>query len=529
MALDTPHLSIPRRKRPCRPLLAGACLALLWAGAALAAEEDQPEIFPSGKAPLIYSGQLQGAAEYAITSEGPLLNLRPIAGLLGIQLQIGPYGDSNTLLFRDRRFVTGPGDASFLEILGDAPDEQKILPLSRRPHKTLAGLHVPLDFLDQTFGEQLNLQFTWDEQALELRVAPRELRELAAAIDLVHQFGLTTVEIRFNQKPRYRVEERDGAMEIQLLGDRLLLPVALTDTQDPLVAGIDITSGRLVVRLVEGAGSARPRLLDSPPRLILEVFRQTVVPSADGNAAPTPTLEPADGGLRTIVLDPGHGGEESGAVGPSGTEEKDLVLQVALALEQELERRLPVRVELTRRNDVDLPLERRTAIANQNKADLFISLHFNASFGNRAHGAETYFLSREASDQMAADAAAIENRNADGQTDPELDLKLILWDLAQSYHLAESQRFARLVQKELNETLGLRDRGVKQAPFLVLMGANMPAVLVELGFLSNPKEEARLQEASYRRDLVDALVRAVRVFKNQLDNTPDTSGDGDTP
>jgi N-acetylmuramoyl-L-alanine amidase len=131
----------------------------------------------------------------------------------------------------------------------------------------------------------------------------------------------------------------------------------------------------------------------------------------------------------------------------------------------------------------------------------------------------------QASDAAAASAAAIENAPAPAAegmaaaggagADPLYDLQLILWELAQSHHLAESQRLAALIQEELNSTLSLRDRGVRQAPFRVLMGAAMPAVLVELGFLSNPEEEARLQNPAYRAELIEALVRAITRYRAQ--------------
>jgi N-acetylmuramoyl-L-alanine amidase len=193
--------------------------------------------------------------------------------------------------------------------------------------------------------------------------------------------------------------------------------------------------------------------------------------------------------------------------------EKDLTLSIARSLARRLEQRLPVRVVMTRDDDSNLSLENRTAIANQNKADLFVSLHVNSSYGASAHGAETYILSDEASDSLAADAAAAENRSGSDGGDPLYDLQLILWDLSQSHYLAESLRFATLVQEELNSALELRDRGVKQAPFRVLMGASMPAALVELGFLSNPAEERRLQEPGYQSQLVEALVRAFTRYK----------------
>ena len=191
-----------------------------------------------------------------------------------------------------------------------------------------------------------------------------------------------------------------------------------------------------------------------------------------------------------------------------------------------------MRVVLTRDEDANLPHETRTAIANQNKADLFVSLHLNSAFGPSARGAETYFLSATASDERAAQAAEAENRSAvpgGGEPqgdDPLYDLQLILWDLAQTHFLEQSQRLATLIQGELNSALELRDRGVKQAPFLVLMGAAMPAVLVEVGFISNPEEERRLQDPAYRAELADALVRAIGRYKREVEGAS-ASGGGD--
>jgi N-acetylmuramoyl-L-alanine amidase len=256
--------------------------------------------------------------------------------------------------------------------------------------------------------------------------------------------------------------------------------------------------------------------------VVLDVHRREGV----AEAPEPPALERPDPpeGIRVIVIDPGHGGSESGAVGASGAAEKDLTLALARTLKARLEAELAVRVTLTRDEDASLPHETRTAIANQNKADLFISLHLNSAFGPTAHGAETYFLSAAASDERAARSAAAENRPAAGAApagdDPLYDLQLMLWDLAQNHFLTQSQRLATLIQGELNATLGLRDRGVKQAPFLVLMGAAMPAVLVEVGFLSNPGEERQLQDPAYRAELAAALVRAISRYRDEVEPRP---------
>jgi N-acetylmuramoyl-L-alanine amidase len=267
-------------------------------------------------------------------------------------------------------------------------------------------------------------------------------------------------------------------------------------------------------------------VLENPFRLVFDVHRTSSVVTAP----PRPLAPRPEGwfGIRTIVVDPGHGGKATGAIGPSGVQEKDLTLELARELKSRLEHRLPVRVVLTRDNDIEVDHDVRTAIANQNQADLFISIHLNSSLGEGAHGAETYFLSTEASDARAAQAAATENLGTDSAVPEDTaaqDLQLILWDLAQTHHLAESQRLANLIQGELNETLQLKDRGVKQAPFRVLMGATMPAVLVEVGFVSNPEEEKKLQDSSYRLALVEALTRAVGRYKAVAENREQPPGD----
>lgn len=508
-------------------LLVLVALAVLHLPGVARAESEEPaieEVLPSGTARLRYGGQVLSSAAFLVAPQGPLFDLAAIATLLSVELHTGPYGDSNRLTFEDRQYIVGPDEAAVAMVPVVGVGKEEVLRLSRRPVKRPDGLKVPLDFLRTTFGEELGLQFVWSAELLELQIDRQEIRELDLSLNLVHQFGLSTLEIEFSQVPRYRVDILPGAVEIRMYGDRLGPPLRRPSKRDPLIEEIVVSPDRIRIALRDGARAAEPRLLESPAiRLILEVFQQGDM--SEQNEAPGREISEPREGLRTIVLDPGHGGDESGAVGPSGTAEKDLSLEVGRVLKTELERRLAVRVVLTRSTDVDVPFETRTAIANQNKADLFISLHFNASFGSRAHGAETYFLSREASDQLAAQAAEEENQVA-GEPSPELDLQMILWDLAQSYHLVESQRFARLVQEELNQTLGLRDRGVKQAPFRVLMGASMPAVLVELGFLSNPEEEGKLQQPSYRAELVDSLVRAVVRFKRQIEAQAETREEG---
>jgi N-acetylmuramoyl-L-alanine amidase len=475
-------------------------ILLLTVPLLVAAQLGRPEAPPHG--PVVVLDGRELAVPVTITPGGPMFALRPLAESLGGQLSGEEGGESYNLSIDGTEVVTGIGNAVIT--VGE-----NIVSLSQPPVRGEGGLLVPLDFLRKTYGMVSGLSFDWRPEEARLLIARREAREIRVALDVVHLQGMTTVVLQFPETPRYRLNQQPGMTEVQILADRLA-PPARRKIDDSLVQDVTFTPQAVRIQVVPDA-EVESYLLDNPFRLVFDVHRKSAAQVPVGPSAAATDLHSA---TRTIVIDPGHGGTETGAIGPGGVEEKDLTLLLARDLEARLTQRLPVRAVLTRSDDSKLPLDSRTAIANQNKADLFVSLHLNSSLGSGAHGAETYFLSSQATDTRAGDAAASENSAtaapaaADGGQETQ-DLQMILWDLAQTHHLAESQRFAGMVQAELNQALELRDRGVKQAPFRVLMGAAMPAVLVELGFISNPEEEAKLQNPAYRADLIDALVRAI--------------------
>ena len=221
--------------------------------------------------------------------------------------------------------------------------------------------------------------------------------------------------------------------------------------------------------------------------------------------------------IQTIVIDPGHGGRmEPGAQGKYGALEKDITLALALKLRDVIERNRPVRVVLTRDSDVSVSLENRAAIANYNKADLFISIHVNSSYRKDARGSETFFLGTEALDDEARRLAYLENNPADVERgiggDNEDEITMILWDMAQSAYLKESSLLAETIQEELNHLLGTKNRGIKQIPFKVLTGVACPAVLVEVAFISNPDEERKLLTEWFQNNVVEAIYRGVESY-----------------
>jgi N-acetylmuramoyl-L-alanine amidase len=265
-------------------------------------------------------------------------------------------------------------------------------------------------------------------------------------------------------------------------------------------------AAQLLVDLMPAAGEPAPA---PPPR--------GGAPAIPVPAPPEPPLLPAAaGGLRTIVLDPGHGGDETGARGTNGTLEKDVVLAVARRLRAALEARLGVRVLLTRDADHAVPIDERAALANNSKADLFISLHANAASRREASGAQVYYLATEPPGDDAPALAATK------QSLPVLgggyrEIEMVPWEFAQRGHLAESALLAGAVEEQMRGRVRMNPRPVQLGPFRVLAGANMPAVLVEIGFLTNPDEEPQLATDAYQATVAQSLLDATLRYRELAD------------
>jgi N-acetylmuramoyl-L-alanine amidase len=221
--------------------------------------------------------------------------------------------------------------------------------------------------------------------------------------------------------------------------------------------------------------------------------------------------------IGTIVIDAGHGGHDTGTIGPNGLLEKDLVLDVALRLGKLLESRLGAEVTYTRDDDTFIPLETRTAIANEHRADMFISVHANSSSDESARGVETYYLNFTTNSD-ALEVAARENAVSQKSVYELQDLvkKITLKD-----KIEESRELAGDVQQSLYAGLSpknpaLRNRGVKKAPFVVLIGANMPSILAEISFVSNPTDEKKLQTPDYRQKIAESLYKGISKYADGL-------------
>jgi N-acetylmuramoyl-L-alanine amidase len=214
-----------------------------------------------------------------------------------------------------------------------------------------------------------------------------------------------------------------------------------------------------------------------------------------------------------IVIDPGHGGHDTGTIGPNGLLEKDLVLDVSRRLAKLLDTRLGAEVLLTRSDDTFVPLETRTAVANQEQADLFVSVHANSSRDADARGVETYYLNFTSSPE-ALEVAARENAVSQKSIH---ELQDLVKKIALKEKIEESREFASNVQQSLHSSLAaksssIRDRGVKKAPFIVLIGANMPSILAEISFVSNPTDERKLRTPEYRQKIAESLYKGIAKY-----------------
>ena len=358
--------------------------------------------------------------------------------------------------------------------------------------------------------------------------------------------GLTRVVVDISEKPDWKLFVLDSPYRVVI--DIQDADWRLKSRPDP-ARGLITTlrygrfatdTGRLVLETGEPVLAARqfvlPPQAGHPYRLVIDLrpaddaeFRKERAAAVAHLTRPPPAAAPAitrfrtgipplppprPGRIRTVVIDPGHGGQDPGALGKGGTREKDVVLAVGLKLREALRRTGRYRVVMTRDRDTFIPLRQRVRIARQARAELFISLHADSAASSAVRGAGIYTLSETASDKEAAALARRENRSdiiagVDLTQSGDEVTNLILIDLVQRETMNDSARFARVAVDAVGDTIRLRRNPHRFAGFRVLRAPDVPSVLVELGFLSNTAEEQKLRSESWRRRVADALVAAV--------------------
>lgn len=403
--------------------------------------------------------------------------------------------------------------------------------LLRMPVLAHAGdLWVPVEFVTRVLGPGVREAVRWDagEQRLEVGNA----RVNVTGLRLEEMSRATALHFECSEPLSFRSDSAEpGVVTLKIYGGQADLAAISRDAPQGLVEAVEARQhadhALIAIRCRDPVASYRSYAAGDGREIVVVLEEEQLgllpEPTPRGRFEPVARepLAPAARVLevKTVVLDPGHGGQETGRIGPRGTLEKDVNLAVARALKRWLERQDGLRVVLTRDEDADLPLSRRAEIANQAGGNLFLSIHCNGWFNQRATGVETYFLS-PAKTEFEASAAREENAAEDD------DLAFILWDLVQNGFINESGDLAEIVQASLCEALGAENRGVKQAGFRVLVGAYMPAVLIELGFLSNPDEERKLTDPEHQQLLARTIGQSILEFKARYAGAAAASGDG---
>jgi N-acetylmuramoyl-L-alanine amidase len=282
----------------------------------------------------------------------------------------------------------------------------------------------------------------------------------------------------------------------------------------PMIRPVVANAEKPVPRNVDVSPPPIVATTNVPPRMTSAI--PATIPTSEGSSDPS-LVRVLGLKLGRVVIDAGHGGKDTGTIGPNGLLEKDLVLDVALRLGILIHQQLGADVVYTRSDDTFVPLGERTAIANRVKADLFISIHANASADQSATGVETYYFNLHG-DKKATDVAMRENATADSAIS---DLNDLLKKAVLQIKLEESREFAQKVQDSLavnsiKMNSNAHDRGVRKAPFVVLIGASMPSILAEIGFVSNPHDEKLLKRNDQREKIAEALLKGVTEYANTL-------------
>ena len=410
----------------------------------------------------------------------------------------------------------------------------RLVSLDGPVHRLAGRWFVPLDFVGRALAPI-------HDQPLELRRRSRLLLVGAVRVPRVSaqyrprgRSGRLRLQITPNTA--HEVTEERGRLLIRFDADAIDV-VRFAEPRGEAVRAIELLDALPGFALEPGPAYASHRIVSgesgNSTELVVDLEGAAPAvaaasPAAPASSAPDPGLGDADplldfsapSEIRTIVIDPGHGGADEGAQGPEGTLEKDVTLSVAQRLRTLLERRLGVRVILTRTGDTLVALDRRAALANNDRADLLISLHANSALRDVATGAEVYYLGI---DEYGAEARELADR--DGRYLPVSgggfrEIDVIPWELAQARHLTPSADLAEFVGDELRLRVPMSPRPVQQAPFRVLVGANMPAILVEMGFISNPEQEREMAQPGFQTRVAEAIVAGVVRFRDYLATYP---------
>ncbi len=476
---------------------------------------------PAASSLLLLSSAGRRTVPTTIVGDREMVALDDLAAAFQLSLRDDPLAGGMTVSYKGKTIALMP-DQPIASVGG------KLVSLPAPVQRDGRRWLVPTDFIPRA------LALIYDAR-LDLRKASRlvvvgDLRVPRVTVRQETQGGQARITLEASPRTASTVVQDQNRLLVRFDADALDAAVSAAGAPglidmiragDPpntiaIVLGPKFGSFRASTVLVD-AGSARV-VVDLLPAGAPAIGMVPSAPTAPpAQPAPADVLPPpSTPGVRTIVIDPGHGGaDDAGARGPAGTIEKDVTLGVARTLKATIESRLGLRVLLTRDADTAVTLDDRAAFANNNRADLFISLHANASLKKEVRGAEVFYLSPDGYAQAQQQATTTASLPVLGGGSRDIDV--ILWEVAQMQHLSQSAAFAGILEQELRTHVPMSATPVQQAPFRVLVGANMPAVLIEMGFLTNAEQEHALASPEFQATLVQALFDAIVRFRDTIE------------
>jgi N-acetylmuramoyl-L-alanine amidase len=427
------------------------------------------------------------------------------------QLAVREASGAVTVTYKARTIVLPP-DQALASISG------RLVALPSRPMRTGGRWSVPVEFVSRALALVYDARLDLRRTSHLLLVGDVRVPRVTVRHDPLGSAARLTIDA--TPRAPSSVVQEGGRVVVRFEADALDVVPPVMSPQG-IINGVRVDGLALGIELGPRFASFRSttETLDNTTRLILDFTARAADPSAAPAAPATPpapeipSLNQPAPPISTMVIDPGHGGADAGARGARGTLEKDVTLAVARKLKAALEGRLGIRVILTRDDDRHVPLDERSAVANNNKAGLFVSLHANASVRPAVQGASLVVAGLSDADRTRTPAAAVRLPVFGGGLRA---IELVPWDVAQLGFIRRSDEAARLIAVELQRSVPVAEPAVIHAPFRVIESANMPAVVIELGYLSNPDQEAQLATGEFQTTVAQAIMEAVVRFRDYL-------------
>ena len=469
----------------------------------------------------LISREARRAIPLIVSNEQEFIGLDELATTF--QLAVREESGAATVSYKGRTIVFSP-DQTIASVAG------RMISLPARPVRVGGRLAVPVDFISRAIAPIY-------DQRIELRRASHLLivgDVRVPRVTIAPEPLPVGIRLTIDAAPQTTSALTRDADQLIIRFDADAIDVAIPPLQpQPLIQAIRrVDATTLAIDLGPRFASYRSttQAVDAAMRLTVELLpppSETTTTSPGAPTAPAPpttppvaappaelpSFAPPGSAIRTVTLDPGHGGTDTGTRGAGGLMEKTVTLTVARRVKASLEARLGLRVLLTREDDHDVPFDARAAVANNNKADLFISLHANAAFRPTASGASVLVASFPDEGQVRQ---SLEPQRVPVFGGGLRDIELVLWNQAQIRYVDQSSLFARTLEEQFQNRVPLDTRPTDRVPLRVLASANMPAVVVELGYLSNPEQEKQLAGSELQSVLAQSIVDAVVTFRGYL-------------